>query len=403
MPSTVALIPLKSYDDQAAVEEALAQALAPFGGMAAIVRPMQRVLLKANLLAPARPEEAVTTHPAIVRAVVRACFAAGAAKVLVGDGPGVGTTEECLRASGLMAVCQEEGATPAPFKETAVFETPENTLGKRLELTTRLKEVDVVITLPKLKTHVQMGYTGALKNQYGLIPGTRKAEYHFRLQNRDRLADLMIDINRTAHVALAVMDAVVGMEGPGPHGGKPRLIGALVVSTDLAAVDTVGCSLIGLPPEKYPLLQAAKRAHFGATSLEEIAIIGATVDELKVPDYKLVETPVNIMRILPLPNWLLRWLRRQLADRPHIDRKKCIKCRRCEQGCPVKPAAIMPLTPKGDCVNQRTCIRCYCCHEFCPVDAIELRKSLLERIFHLKAIGEFGCRLLGAIAGWMKR
>ena len=401
-PAKVSLIALDSYDDDARIAQALSAALAPFGGMAAIVHPGDRVLLKANLLAPAKPEEAVTSHPAIVRAVIRAAKAAGAARVMVGDSPGVGTTRETMRASGILQVVEEEGAEMAAFDQVAVFERMENTLGKRLELTDHLLQTDVLITLPKLKTHVQMGYTGALKNQYGLVVGTRKAQYHFRFQNRDRLADLMIDINRTAKVKLAILDAVVAMEGPGPHGGRPRKIGALVVGTDLPAVDVVGCQLIGLDPQGYPLLQAAARAGYGTTDPEQIHVVGETVESLRVPDFEQVKAPANIMRILPLPNWMLRWLRRQIADRPHIDKSKCIKCLKCHHGCPVKPSAIDPRR-EGDCVNQRTCIRCYCCHEFCPVNAIELRKSLVERIFHLKAIGSAGSWLVGKCAGLYQR
>ncbi|MCQ2396600.1 MAG: DUF362 domain-containing protein, partial [Lentisphaeria bacterium] len=242
--TVVSLIPVDDYVP-AALEDALERGLAPFGGMGGIVRQGDRVLLKVNLLAPARPDEAVTTHPEVVRAVIRLVRRAGASRILVGDGPGVGGTAENMRACGIQSVCDEEGAECAVFDETALFENLENAIGKHLELTSHLKDVDVVITLPKVKTHVQMGYTGALKNQYGLIPGTQKAQYHFRLQDRDRLSDLMIDINRTADVKLAVMDAIVGMEGQGPHGGSPRKIGALIVGTDLAAVDVVACNIIG--------------------------------------------------------------------------------------------------------------------------------------------------------------
>lgn len=395
MSAQVALIRLASYEDREEIADALAAALAPFGGMSAFVKPGDRVLLKANLLAPARPEEAVTTHPEIVRAAIRACKAAGASRVRVGDGPGVGTTAECMRACGVLAICQEEGAEMAVFEETALYDEPANTIFKRIELTRELKETDVLITLPKLKTHVLMGYTGALKNQFGLIPGTRKAQYHFRLQDRDRLCDLFIDINRAAKVRLAIMDAVIGMEGPGPHGGTPRAIGALIASPDLSAVDVVACELIGMPPAKYPLLSAAQRSGYGTVDLEDITVVGAALDDMRVPDFKLVTAPQNALRILPLPQFMLKWLRRHLSDRPRIDRKKCIKCLRCQNGCPCRPPAINPLKKSGDCVDHSSCIRCYCCHEFCPVDAIELRRSWVERIFHLKALGEFGCRFTG--------
>lgn len=395
MKSKVSLVAIDHYEDFPALMAALEQALAPFGGMGGLVHPGNRVLLKANLLAPARPEEAVTTHPQILRAVIRLVKTAGAAEILVGDGPGVGRTEENMRVCGLWEVCEQEGATPAPFRETSVFHTPENLIGKSLELTSWLNQVDVVISLPKLKTHVQMGYTGALKNQYGLIPGGQKGEYHFRLQNRDRLADLMIDINRTARVKLAVLDAIVAMEGPGPHGGTPRKVGALVVGTDLAAVDVVGCELIGIPPGEYPLLQAARRSHFGATSLSQVEILGDSLERLKVRDFKLVKTPVNVLRILPLPGFLLKWLRGQVAPTPFIQKDKCIKCGKCHRGCPAKPAAIHPEYPEKGGVKKDLCIRCYCCHEFCPVNAIALKRPWLDRCLHWTSLAEAGARLLG--------
>jgi uncharacterized protein (DUF362 family)/Pyruvate/2-oxoacid:ferredoxin oxidoreductase delta subunit len=401
--SRVSIIHLESYDDRDAVCAAVHAALAPLGGITAFVKPGDRVLLKVNLLAPARPEEAVTTHPEILRAMIREAKSAGASVVRVGDGPGVGTTAENMRACGLEQVCHDEGAEIAVFDAIAPFDNPENTIGKRLELTSHLLDTDVLITLPKLKTHVQMGYSGALKNQYGLIPGTKKAEYHFRLQDRDLLCDLMIDINRTGKVRLALMDAVYGMEGPGPHGGTPRKIGLVMASADLTALDYIACGIIGLDPDSYPLIQAAKRGNYGTANANAIEVVGCDSPEnLRIPDFKLVKVPANIMKILPLPQWLLRWLRRQISERPYIDRSKCIKCLKCRNGCPIKPAAIDPLRKSGDAVNQRTCIRCYCCHEFCPVNAIELRKSFLERVFHLKAIGSFGCRALGWIVALFK-
>ena len=170
MPATVSLIRLDGYDDDAAVLAALRQALAPFGGMSGIVRPGQKVLLKPNLVAPSHPDLAVTTHPAILRAVIRLVKEAGAT-AFVGDGPGVGDTRSAAKGSGLLDVIKAEGALLADFNDTEVYENQDNRIARRLHLTSHLRQADVLITLPKLKTHVQMAYTGALKNQFGLIPG----------------------------------------------------------------------------------------------------------------------------------------------------------------------------------------------------------------------------------------
>ncbi len=395
--ATVSVVRLDSYDEQEVVDRAMRESLAPFGGMGAIVSPGQRVLLKPNLVAPSKPELAVTTHPAIVRAAIRLVKEAGGI-CFIGDGPGVGGSVNAARGSGLCDVAEEEGAEVLEFSETAVFENGDNRLLKRLELAKQLKEMDVLITLPKLKTHCQMAFTGALKNQYGLIPGAAKGKFHFRFQNRDRMADLMIDINRAAKPALAIMDAVVGMEGPGPSGGTPRKIGAIIASTDLTAVDTVAFTLIGLKLEEVPVSVAAKRGGYGTADLADIDVVGAQISELAIPDYKLVKAPLNIMKILPLPQVILRWIRRQVAPAPWIDSTKCIKCRRCENGCPVSPPAIRPLLLEKDRLDDSLCIRCYCCHEFCPVKAIELRKSLLARCIDIDAVCAIGSKTLGWLA-----
>ena len=392
--SRVSIARLEEYGDQELVSRAVADALKPLGGMGAFVSPGQRVLLKPNLIGPFSPELAVTTHPAVVRAVIRLVKAAGGI-CFIGDGPGVGNTANAARVSGIAAVAAEEGAELLEFKETAVFEEEGNRVLKRIELAAQLKHMDVVISLPKLKTHCQMAFTGALKNQYGLIPGTAKGKFHFRFQDRDRMADLMVDINRAVRPALAIMDAVVGMEGPGPSGGTPRKIGAVIAGADLAAVDTVAFSIIGLGLEDVPVSQAARRGGFGVTDLDCIDIIGPSVEEMKVPGFKLVKAPVNILRILPLPPAALRWVRRQVAPGPRINPAVCIKCRRCENGCPVSPPAIRPTAEGGPKVDDSTCIRCYCCHEFCPVKAIELRKSLLAKCINIDAVTSLLSRALG--------
>ncbi len=383
--------------DYPSVEAAVRNSLQPFGGITAFVKPGQKVLLKVNLVAPSSPPLAVTTHPEVLRAVIRLVKEAGGIP-FVGDGPGVGDTETAARVSGLTEVINAEGATLLTFNEVSIYENLDNTIIKKLALTAHLKDIDVLITLPKLKTHCQMAFTGALKNQFGLIPGAAKGQFHFRFQNRASLADLMIDINRTARTALAIMDGIVGMEGPGPSGGTPRKIGAIISGPDLAAVDTVACDIIGLTPEEVPVSMAARRANYGATNLQDIDVIGANLEELRIHDFKLVKAPANIMQIVPLPKFMLRWLRAQMAPKPHIKPETCIKCRRCEKGCPVTPPAITPLASPKQQGNDKTRIRCYCCHEFCPVKAIELKKSTLAKLINLNSLATWASKLLGRLA-----
>jgi uncharacterized protein (DUF362 family)/Pyruvate/2-oxoacid:ferredoxin oxidoreductase delta subunit len=381
MRSVVSLKRVENYDPQA-VLDAMRACLVPLGGMTAFVRPGQRVLLKPNLLGPFAAKKAVTTHPAVLRAAILLAQEAGG-KVFVGDSPGVGSLAYAAKACELMPVLQETGAELADFGTSQEFEAPHNTIAKRLTLAKAVADADLIVTLPKLKTHGQMTFTGALKNQYGLIPGTLKGQWHFRLQRPEWLAALILDIHRIARPALAIMDGIVGMEGKGPSGGRPRPLGVMLAGRDLAAVDTLACLLIGLEPRFVPVLEAARTQKIGATSLAEMEIVGEAWRTLRVSDFEKVSELEDLLRLVPLPMSLLNWIRGQWTARPRIIGSRCIQCDVCVNGCPVSPAAIHPNAPLHPQIDDDACIRCYCCHELCPNHAIELARPRLARWLRL--------------------
>ena len=379
MPSRVSIHEIRTYDP-AAVAVALRALLEPLGGIGAFLRAGQTVLLKPNILQGAAPEKMVTTHPAILRAVIELCQATGA-RVLVGENPGVGDPTKIARSAKLLPVIEESGAEWVDLTITRQFDAPENTIGRRLSLPSILDEIDLLITLPKPKTHAQLTYTGAIKNQFGLIPGIAKARYHYRLETREYLAALLVDINRIAKPGLAIMDGIIGMEGLGPSAGSPREIGVLIAGADLNAVDVVACKLVGIDPARVPTIQAAAEVGYGASSLGEIEVVGADLAKLRLTDFMRVPELVSPLRILPLPPAAQRWIRRQWQPRPRIDVSRCTRCGICATGCPVEPSAIDPQTETDRQVNDATCIRCYCCHEFCPEQAIDLKPGRFAWLF----------------------
>ena len=233
-----------TYED---VLPKLRELLAPLGGIETFVKPGQKVLLKANLLGSYNVAKAVTTDPRVVEAMITLVKEAGGIP-MVGDSPGMGTLKSAIKAGGLEEILEREQVAVADFENEDVYPRPENRVSQRLVLARAIKEADVIITLPKLKTHVQMNFTGAIKNQYGLMVGVRKSNYHLRLRDNDLMGELMVEINKTANVALAVMDGIVAMEGDGPSGGSPRELGLLLASNDLLAVDMAACRIIGLDP-----------------------------------------------------------------------------------------------------------------------------------------------------------
>lgn len=393
----VSIARCRSYDTDA-VLTAMRTLLAPLGGMEAYVSHGMRVLLKPNILSAQPPACAATTHPAVVEAAIILVREAGGIPC-VGDSPGVGDVAHAVQGSGIGAICEKHDVPVANFTDAYTCDAPDNAIGKKLHLAVALKEIDCIITLPKLKTHVQMLFTGALKNQFGLLPGLQKGQYHFRLQTRERLADLMIDINRIARPVLAIMDAIVAMEGNGPGGGEPREIGALLASPDLTALDVIACDIIGQNPYEVPLIAAARRAQFGETERERIDVIGCTVKDVHVPDFVRIISMTSILSGLALPQSVLLWIARHGTARPRIIEDRCIHCYKCRDVCPVTPPAIDPDRPRKARVNDATCIRCYCCHEFCPVKALRLRKSFLDyAVIAIEKCGAVGRRVVSRIA-----
>ena len=378
MTSSVSIVRAAGYE-RAEVRARLQECLAPLGGLAAFVAPGQRVLIKPNLLTALAPERAATTHPAGVAAVIELVQAAGATP-FIADSPGIGDVAGVARATGIEAVMREHGVLFGDCAAVHAVDCAANTVARRLTLLKAVADADVIITLPKLKTHVQMTFTGAIKNQFGLVPGVAKGQYHFRLQDTLRMAELMLDINRAVRPALAIMDAIVGMEGDGPAGGAPRAIGVLLASADLMALDVVACRLIGLDPATVPTVQAGTARGFGATALADIRVIGPPIAALAVPDFRTVAHLTHPLRIMPLPTPLLKMFRSLWTPRPRIIATACVQCGACHKGCPVSPPAIDPKLPPRRQVNDRTCIRCYCCHEFCPARAIRLQRSWLDRV-----------------------
>jgi ferredoxin len=202
------------------------------------------------------------------------------------------------------------------------------------------------------------------------------------------LARLILDIHRAVRPSLAIMDGIVAMEGEGPSAGQPRNLGVLMASSDLVALDTLACQLIGLPNRLVPLLDEARNQGLGATSMEDMEIVGEDWRQLQVADFKKVSTLTDLQRIVPLPRGLLNWIRNQWTAKPRIDPTICAQCGICENGCPVNPAAIQPGLLPAPPVNDETCIHCYCCHEFCPHHAIQLRHSWLARSFNFDGIAQ---------------
>ncbi len=359
--SDVSIVHCADYD-QDRVEQAVRRSVDLLGGISTFVKPGDRVLIKPNLLKACQPSGAITTHPEILRAAIRLVKEAGGT-ALVGDSPGFGELRKVCEGSGIMEVVQQEGAALADMEEAVLLKNRGQF--QRFEIARAVHEADLVVNLPKLKTHGMMTLTGAVKNLFGCIPGRRKVQWHFNTGvNRDAFARMLVELSALIKPRLTIMDAVVGMEGNGPGSGDPRPVGVVLAGRDPVALDVVSGTMVGADPSLLYVVRAATAAGIGETRLDSISILGAALASVMVRGFRLPPQEHLEWRV---PEWARGFLKDALTTRPVIDHSQCIRCGICQGHCP--QGAIDSTSGRFE-ISYRHCIRCFCCQEFCPQGAI---------------------------------
>lgn len=375
MEHTVVCRSVAGYD--AGVDEAVE---AVFAACPAAQRlgPATRALVKPNLLAKHPPEHAVTTHPAVVAACVRALQRRGVTDITVADSCGglytPGGMKAAYAVSGLAAVCEPLGAK----LYTACRAQPRKTDGalvREFQLIEPVHEADFIVSVPKLKTHVMTGLSCAVKNLFGTVPGLQKAEFHMRFPDKAHFGGMLVDLCGAVRPDLTVVDGIVGMEGDGPAGGSPRAVGAVLGGSDPYAIDLAACRMMGLAPMAVPYLAAAHARGLCPEALDASWLAGdvraaAPVQGFRLPgSYAGIDFSDKAPRAL---RWAVPGVERWLAPRPKIRASRCVGCGKCAEICPGHTIRIengkAHIEPSG-------CIRCFCCHEMCPAKAIDVRRA----------------------------
>ena len=375
-----------SCPDYGQAEEAIRALVEQMGGMGRFVRPGERIVLKANLLRAAPPESAICTHPAVVEAVAKLVKEAGGTPVIC-DSPGGALHKEAVLRSlyektGMAAAAAAAGAELSMDSSTRTVSLPEGKVLRQAEIITPVAEADGVIDLCKMKTHVLMSMTGAVKNLFGVIPGLSKVGYHATHPDHATFADVLLDLTGYVKPRLSLMDGILAMEGDGPgSSGTPRQAGLLLAAANPLALDTAAGAIMNLPRKDNPVLLAAERRGLTPCRMEDVELIGGTVEELRMADYKFpASTKSNLMDFLgPLARPAERLCKKALSQTPRIDGAKCVGCGICAKSCPGQ-AIAMTAPGKKARISQNACIHCYCCHELCPQKAVELHQSWLGRL-----------------------
>ncbi len=287
---TVSLIRAQSYQLES-LRRSLEQLLEPLGGMAAFVKPGDRVLLKPNLLTGARPTKECVTRPEIVYCVAKMVQEVGG-KPFLGDGPAFGSAAGVARSNGYMPLVEELGLPIVEFHGKR-YETVSAEFNHLL-LSKEAMDADVVINLPKVKSHVQLTLTMGVKNLFGCVPGKMKAWWHMEAgKSRDRFGAMLVETARAVNPDLTILDGIIGHEGNGPSGGEPRQLGVLGASTNVFALDRAIVHLLQVDPAEVPTLVASQTLEL-CPELEAIAFPLLHPTDLQIADWRLPD------RLMPI-------------------------------------------------------------------------------------------------------
>jgi uncharacterized protein (DUF362 family) len=273
--SAVHIAPVNGYNDN--IVEVLARQYDSFREQVPLKG--KRVVLKPNLVEYHR-DKVINTHPHVVAGVIELCQREGAAEVLVAEGPGHWRNVEYLvAASGLGDVLRHYQVPFVDLNHDEPVKRPNQgrlTGLSHLYLSRTIANAEVVISLPKLKTHHWAVATLSLKNLFGTLPGIcygwPKNELHWR-----GIDNSIVDIALTRTPDLAIVDGIVGMEGDGPLNGTPKEMGVLIMGSDLVAVDATCCRLMQLDPSRVGYLVLGHRKKLGLLQEEQIEQLGETI------------------------------------------------------------------------------------------------------------------------------
>ena len=352
--------------------DALAPAFARLVAESSLLAPQavagRRVLVKPNLLTDRTPDQAVTTHPELLRLAIRHLKASGA-EVAVGDSPAsAANIRAVLERTGVGAVCKEEGVPFVSFERDGIRSCSAD--GFEFTIAGPVADADLVVSLPKVKSHSLTKLTAAVKNLYGAVPGYGKTTLHRLHPKPNDFGRLVRAIWSVLPPTVSIADAIVGMEGQGPANGRPVRLGFLAASQDPFALDIALCGILHIRPDSVPYLSGMAGAH-----APELA-----GDSVEVESF---EVPVGSHLLNLVPSGLMRVAARILWVRPKIDTSLCVGCGRCVAACPVTALSRPSARDSGvPALKHRSCVGCACCHEVCPKGAIRMTQSPALRLVH---------------------
>ncbi len=337
------------------------------------IKPGMTVVIKPNLVMSSKPGNAIATHPALVAAVGK-CVQKAGADVVIAESPGGPYTPAAMKAvfrgCGYTDMAKDCGFTLYTDCKSREVSLPGAVRCRQLSVVEPFLTRDYLIDMAKLKTHSMVGFSGAVKNLFGTVPGLQKPELHCRFPEKQPFSEMLVDLCDFLKPDLCFLDGILAMEGNGPTGGRPRSLGVLGASKSPYALDVCGAALIGLEPESVLMLKEADRRGLGPVSPEECQLVKESVEALAQLDFLKAEASSTDF-IDRLPKFLRPAAKKIATPTPKIRKADCVGCGKCAESCPQHTIVIRD----GKAViDYKKCIRCFCCHEMCPKHVIDIRR-----------------------------
>jgi uncharacterized protein (DUF362 family)/ferredoxin len=328
----------------------------------------KRIFIKPNILGPFGVEKAVTTHPSVVSSLIKVLEEKHPEEIIVGDNPGIGGYGSNLKSAKISGIYDASfGYYKNISSEIKEIRNLTNNFDKLL-VSKPIFEADVLISLPKFKTHTLTQITGGIKNMFGILAGAEKSRLHKIGNNPDKFAEFLVDVYQIRIPDLTIMDAVVGMEGNGPSNGQPRIIGKIIASNNAVSLDSVMARMMGVNPNRVRSINVAAKKGLGEIDLGKIEVLGdlEVIENFRMPSTFALGTIHKASSFLFGLN----------VQSPFLVKERCIKCGICEKHCPSEALVIndYPI------IDKEKCIYCYCCMELCAEGAFELKDRLRNRL-----------------------
>jgi len=383
----VSVVKCKSYN-KISLNEAISRCVSLLGGFKKFINPQSKIVIKPNLFLAAAPEKAVTTHPLFIEAVIENIIdITGSSKnIIIADsfGPAVPYNrtgmEKVYSTTGILDIAKRTGCRLNYSTEYECLSNKEGRILKRIEVIKPIVEADVIVNLPKFKTHNLTVITGAIKNMFGIIPGFTKVGYHLRFDDFESFSGMLLDIVSFIKPALNIMDGILGIEGEGPgRSGTPRRVGLVLASDDAISMDIIMSKIMNVGKGLNPFLEVLKKWKVESYTDSNIEVLGEKLSDIMIYDFKL---PGNIGKKRLIDNnfintYILPLIRSSLNPYVYIDYNKCNLCMTCQKICPRNSISYSNNRIK---FNHRTCIRCFCCSEMCPEGAIGIKYPFLGNL-----------------------